>query len=152
MTLILDLAVFQSIVQQLHAAYPEEGCGLLLGHWDEARDERRVKAAHAAENVWEPAHERRSHFSIAPESIARADRRAREQGWDIVGVYHSHPNHEPLPSPEDAATAWPEISYLILRVDGNDVPDSEAVIVASWVFSQISSSFQQEKHHVNSYA
>ena len=105
-----DLA---GIEAHLSGAYPEEGCGVLLGR-DEG-ERRVVERAVAFENRREDS--RRNRYLIAPEALLVVERDAREEGLDVVGFYHSHPDHAPLPSAFDLEHAWPYYSYLIVSVE-----------------------------------
>jgi proteasome lid subunit RPN8/RPN11 len=58
----------------------------------------------------------RNRFSIAPDDFRAAERAARERGLELIGWYHSHPDHPPLPSEYDREQAWPWYSYIILSV------------------------------------
>jgi proteasome lid subunit RPN8/RPN11 len=91
-----------------HAAesYPEECCGILLG---ELR-ERRAAMALPARNTAEERHHR---YLIEPLAIVRADKLAQEKGLEIIGFYHSHPDHPAAPSRTDYELAWPDYVYLI---------------------------------------
>ena len=61
----------------------------------------------------------RDRFQLDPEGFLEADRWASQNGLDIVGFWHSHPDHPPVPSPTDLESAWPEYSYLIVSVTEN---------------------------------
>jgi proteasome lid subunit RPN8/RPN11 len=94
-----------------HAAehYPEECCGILLGD----PGERRVVMAVAGRNT---AEERRHRYVIEPLDILRADNAGREKGLEIIGFYHSHPDHPAAPSRTDLELAWPDYVYVIAAV------------------------------------
>jgi proteasome lid subunit RPN8/RPN11 len=97
------------------AAYPYEGCGLLLGQI--VAGGNHVIALFPVANAWPNAEERRIRFQIAPEDMLRAELAAAAAGLDVVGVYHSHPDHPPVASPRDLAwAAWAGLSYLITEV------------------------------------
>ncbi len=70
---------------------------------------------------------KRRRYAIAPEDLLRTQRQAREQGLNIIGVYHSHPDHGAVPSECDRAQAWPEYAYVIVSVQGG-----QAVDVRNW--------------------
>ena len=96
-------------------AYPYEGCGLLLGHSSDGSNE--VADIFPVENRWEVEEERRERFHIAPDDMLQAELAAMRQGMDIVGIFHSHPDHPPVASPRDLAWAtWPGYSYLITEI------------------------------------
>jgi proteasome lid subunit RPN8/RPN11 len=116
--------------------YPEECCGLLLGLEpgpDPALEpsqagaraagqdgpdppERTAVAALATFNGWEDENRRRR-FRITSEDFLLAEAEAAARGLEVVGVYHSHPDHPARPSAYDLEQAWPFYSYLILGVD-----------------------------------
>ena len=96
-----------------HAAetYPYECCGALLGRdGDEGRE---VLALVPLENRRDDSP--RNRFSITPEDVRLAEHKAREQRIDLIGWYHSHPDHPAAPSEFDREHAWPWYSYIIVR-------------------------------------
>jgi proteasome lid subunit RPN8/RPN11 len=100
---------------RLHAeqTYPRECCGVLLGQFD--GDVRHVTAVIPCANAHADSPQNR--YSIDPRALIRIQREARERGDDIVGFYHSHPDHPPAPSPTDLAEAhWFGCSYVIISV------------------------------------
>jgi len=95
-------------------AYPRECCGVLLGHFD--GDVRRVTAVIPCGNTRDDSPQNRYH--IDPRELIRIQREGRERGQDIVGFYHSHPDHPPAWSPTDLADAhWFGCSYVITSVE-----------------------------------
>jgi proteasome lid subunit RPN8/RPN11 len=118
-TLLISAEHLEQICAQLEAAYPEEGCGLLIGTW--APDGTVVEKITPADNVWPIAEQRNQRYEIAPDLIARADREASRDRHDIVGVYHSHPDHSAELSAQDLNGAWPGLSYLIASVQNQCV-------------------------------
>jgi proteasome lid subunit RPN8/RPN11 len=93
-------------------AYPNECCGFLLGT---AGEEKRADRVLPVENAWE-AGERYHRFVIRPEDFMGAEKEAAKQGLELVGIYHSHPDHPARPSDYDREQAMPFFSYLILGV------------------------------------
>ncbi len=113
--LILTQEVDAQIRAHGAAAYPYEGCGLLLGVAENGRN--RVIAIRPLPNVWPNEEEKRVRFRIAPEDWRDAELDALAAGLDVVGIFHSHPDHPPVASPRDLAwAAWPGYSYLITEV------------------------------------
>lgn len=118
-TLYLPPALRTRIEQWVRAGYPCETCGLLLGHADNERVE--VSEAALARNLnLERAADR---YELDPVDFVAADARARTAGMDIVGVWHSHPDHPARPSETDRAAAWPGWSYVILSVSREGIAD-----------------------------
>ena len=112
------LKIFQSDLDALRRhgeeTYPHECCGVLLGKVD--GDERVVRAVVRAGNTrLDSLHNR---YNIDPRELIRVQREARERGQDIVGFYHSHPDHPPRWSATDLAEAhWLGCSYVITSVE-----------------------------------
>jgi proteasome lid subunit RPN8/RPN11 len=111
----MEQAQYDAIRQHGEETYPHECCGVLLGHVDE--DSNTVAGTVPASNTrTDSAHNR---YSIAPQELIRIQREARQQGLDIVGFYHSHPDHPAQWSKTDLAEAhWLGCSYVITRVVG----------------------------------
>lgn len=99
------------VMAEAGRAYPEECCGLLLG-----TPEGETRAAAPLTNA-EQAERRRVSYLLAPGEYRRTEQQAREHGLDVVGVYHSHPDHPAVPSASDVAEAWPGWLYVIVPVD-----------------------------------
>lgn len=100
------------------ATYPEECCGFFYGSEDSMRT---VTVSQAVKNAYEG--DRRRRFAISPLDYLKAERYALEQGLTLLGIYHSHPNHQAIPSRHDLKQAQPFFSYLILSVKEQEVPE-----------------------------
>ena len=128
------------------ATYPEECCGILVGSSEKAAGEDRTPLARVvrlvgAENEREQEN-RRNRYLIPPEVILRTEREARAEGLDVVGYYHSHPDHPSRPSDFDRDHAWPGYSYLIVSVREGRARDER-----SWRLSNDRSRFDEEPIH-----
>ena len=113
----LTAAVRDAIREHGARGYPDEVCGALLGREVDAAGHgelREVKAVLALENRREDS--ARNRFSLSGEDVLLAERAAAEQELELVGWYHSHPDHPAKPSDYDRDHAWPWYSYLILGV------------------------------------
>ena len=118
------------------ATYPEECCGFLLGYTT-AKDNH-VVAASPVENRRVENRERR--YSITPHDYHAADRFARQQGLDIVGFYHSHPDHPARPSPTDLAEAtFSGYTYVIVSIR-----DGQPADLTAWSLTPDRSQFDAE--------
>ncbi len=94
--------------------YPHECCGVLLGRMD--GDVRSVSSVVRCGNTRTDSPQNRYH--IDPRELIRIQRQGRERGEDIVGFYHSHPDHPARWSPTDLAEAhWFGCSYVITCVE-----------------------------------
>ena len=98
------------------SAWPNECCGLLLGVLGEDKS-RSFSALLPIANSHAPQEQGRR-FLMPPEALLRAERLAEEQGLEVLGCYHSHPDHPAIPSDYDREHALPFYAYLILAVGG----------------------------------
>ncbi len=137
--LLLPLDLLTQIQAHGAASYPLEGCGLLLGRQEDGQ--RMVEAVFPVPNTWPVEAEKPVRFAIAPQDMLRAELAALERGSGVIGVFHSHPDHEPVASPRDLAwAAWSGYSYLITQVvDG--VPAASR----SWQLRTDRSGFVEEE-------
>ena len=105
---------YEAVRQHGEETYPHECCGVLLGRVDD--DVRIVTSiARAGNTRTDSAHNR---YNIDPRDLIRIQREGRERGEDIVGFYHSHPDHPARWSPTDFAEAhWFGCSYVITSVE-----------------------------------
>jgi proteasome lid subunit RPN8/RPN11 len=112
-------AQFDSIRRHGEATYPNECCGVLVGHIED-NDNIVIDVLPAENTRSDSAHNR---YHIAPQELIRIQQQARRRGLDIVGFYHSHPDHPAEWSKTDLEEAhWIGCSYVITRVAGN--PDA----------------------------
>ncbi len=95
--------------------YPHECCGVLLGQMNEDGTRTVTSIARAGNTRTDSAHNR---YNIDPKELIRIQREGRERGEDIIGFYHSHPDHPAQWSPTDFAEAhWFSCSYVITSVE-----------------------------------
>lgn len=135
MSLVLSARMSERIHAHLCRAYPDEGCGVLLGRDGEGR--REVVEIVAVENRREES--RHNRYLIAPEQFLFADRAARGAGLDVIGFFHSHPDHPARPSAFDLEHAWPYYSYLIVGVTRGQAGEGR-----SWRLAEDRSRFEEE--------
>jgi proteasome lid subunit RPN8/RPN11 len=100
-------------------AYPNEGCGVLIGSFVGPRTEV-VDATSGTNTNTERARDR---YLLDPADIVRADRAARDRGLDIVGFWHSHPDHPARPSQFDTDRAWVDYVYVIVNTTADGAGD-----------------------------
>jgi proteasome lid subunit RPN8/RPN11 len=98
--------------------YPHECCGALVGR------DGRVADVVALPNTTEEGPRRR--FLVRPSDYRDAERRATELGAELLGFYHSHPDHPARPSQYDLDHAWPTFAYIIVAVEGNGLAHRSA--------------------------
>ena len=121
-----------AIEEQAQAGYPEEACGVLLGRICGA--EREVTGAEASANL---RRDRRCEcFELDPGAIVAASSRARSEGLELVGFWHSHPDRPAWPSAEDCAGTWDERSCLILAVAAGRVTERKCFRLVAGVLRE----------------
>lgn len=122
-----------------HAAetYPHECCGALIG------SRGTVTLALPLGNISEAGRERR--FLVSPLDYQRAEATAESAGADLLGFYHSHPNHPAVPSAFDLQHAWPNLSYVIVSAGISATGSAESGALRSWRLRQDRSAFDEEK-------
>jgi proteasome lid subunit RPN8/RPN11 len=121
--------------------YPHECCGALLGRDAEAADRRVYREIHALHPLVNRRDDSpRNRFSITSEDVLDAEKAARERGLEVVGWYHSHPDHPARPSQYDRDHAWPWYSYIIVSV-ANKIPEE----MTSWRLADDRREFECEE-------
>jgi len=123
MTVYIPSEIMQHIYTHGESAYPEEGAGLLLGRV--TGDERQVEAILELRNSREDG-SRHNRYLITPQAMLEGEQEAERRGLDILGVFHSHPDHPNLPSEYDREWALPWYSYLITSVNAGQAVGSRA--------------------------
>ena len=151
MAIQLNAQQLQSIRSHAEKEYPNECCGMLLGHADDDVKEvsevvplknLRLDSGRAQEllPLEDPGREsEKNRFLIDPLEQMRVERDARSRGLDVLGYYHSHPDHPARPSIYDRDHAWPWYSYIILSVERG-----QAAEMTSWVLSEDRARFDPE--------
>jgi proteasome lid subunit RPN8/RPN11 len=119
-------------------SYPYECGGMLIGHFA-ADGVKTVCELLPMENAMDES-EKHNRVLITPQDVLRAERWARERKLDVVGYYHSHPNHPAIPSQFDLDHALPVWTYLIVSVERG-----KAVDVRSWEMENDRSKFNEEQ-------
>ena len=143
----MPLALIQDHVDCMrrHAeqAYPQEGCGLLLGHLDAETSQKTLVSVALMTNDWSPQVAQQLEISneqapaaenlssarrywIDPRQLLETQRQARSQGLSIIGVYHSHPDAAAVPSGCDRDLAWQTYSYIIVSVQRGVAADIQS--------------------------
>ena len=111
--LTLHFEEYEALRAHGEETYPHECCGVLLGKHD-AEGNRVSQIVRAGNTRTDSAHNR---YHIAPQELVKIQRQARGLGLDIVGFYHSHPDHPAQWSSTDIAEAhWMGCSYIITAV------------------------------------
>ena len=108
---ISDAARSQMIEDALRT-FPDECCGFMFG--SESGELRTISAIAVVDNSKEG--DKRRRFEIKPVDYLRAELYAEENGFALLGIYHSHPNHPSIPSEHDRVAAQPYFSYVIVSI------------------------------------
>ena len=124
------------IHEHAREAYPEECAGAIVGM--DVGEMKIVVDVWRAENVHED--ERGHRFLIEPLKTKEFEERAAERDMDVLGFYHSHPDHPAEPSEYDREHAWPYYSYVIASVGGDGVKE-----MRSWVLRGDRSGYDEEQ-------
>lgn len=135
MPLKLSSELLQRIRRHGEAAYPEEGAGFLLG---KVGDPPVVLEIIARKNTGVLG-ARHNRYLITPEDYMRAETEADAIQMDVIGVFHSHPDHPDEPSDFDREWAQPHFSYVITSIRGGQAEGSR-----SWILAEDRSHFTEE--------
>ncbi|MGH7546613.1 MAG: M67 family metallopeptidase [Gemmatimonadales bacterium] len=135
MTLVLEPRHANAICRHGEADYPAEACGLIGGTVD-GDHKVAVQLVPLANQRTATA---RNRYLIDPESFRRAQEKLDRDGLDVIGVYHSHPDHPAAPSAFDREHAWPWLSYVIVGI-----ARGRAAQLKSWTLSDDRAAFAEE--------
>lgn len=137
MTLNLSSRLQNEINAHLRQAYPNEGAGLLLGSEDNGS--KQVSRIILFENKF-AADEQRTRYLITAEDMLQGEIQAEDYQMDVVGIFHSHPDHPAVPSEYDRELALPWYTYLIVSV-----PQGNPGQARSWRLAEDRSHFNEEE-------
>ena len=132
MSVMLTPGVSRAIRQHGCDTYPNECCGALIGRDGE------VTEAFPLPNTTAEGPRRR--FLVRPEDYRAAEAQATAAGAELLGFYHSHPDHPAIPSQYDLDHAWPVFSYVIVSVR-----DGKPQEIRSWQLREDRSQFDEQR-------
>jgi proteasome lid subunit RPN8/RPN11 len=135
--LLIEHKPFNEMIADAVETFPDECCGFFFGR--EEGDERIITKILLVNNAKEGDKSRR--FEIAPTDYLKAESFAEEHQHQLLGVYHSHPNHPAIPSEHDRVAAQPYFSYIIISVK-----DKKFAEIRSWQLDE-ETQFKEEKIH-----
>ena len=133
--IVFEQKPLDEMYQDALKSYPDECCGFFFGN--ETGEERIITSLMVVNNSKEG--DKRRRFEIAPKDYLDAERYADEIEVQLLGVYHSHPNHPAVPSEHDRVAAQPYFSYVIISVKENEIAD-----LRSWQLNE-NLQFEEEK-------
>jgi proteasome lid subunit RPN8/RPN11 len=123
----IDQTCYDQLRRHGEETYPHECCGVLLGRVEDD-DQRLVTSVARAGNTRTDSPQNR--YNIDPRELIAIQRQARERGLDIVGFYHSHPDHPARWSSTDLADAhWLGCSYVITRVEKGQAQETNSFLL-----------------------
>lgn len=120
--------LISEIKTEAEKPYPNECCGFIFGNM--SAEEKTAVQIIASENTTISG-EQYHRFVISPVAMLKAERYARQNGLDIVGFYHSHPDCKAVPSEFDTLNALPVYSYIIVSAE-----KGRAAELRSWVLDK----------------
>ncbi len=128
-------SVLDEIQQHMEETYPHECCGLIVGTFSPSS--RVATSSRRCGNLnTERANDR---YELDPKDMLAADKELQGSPWEIIGIYHSHPDHPSRPSQTDLNHAWPGWSYMIGSVQKGTVAS-----VRSWELNEQENRFDEE--------
>lgn len=128
-TLSIPRRQYEAMLKQLRRAYPLEACGLLAG------SDGRVMRVYAVENVLHS----RSEYEMEPRQQVEAMLALEKAGWELLAIYHSHPDGPQTPSPTDVARAnYPQAAQVIVSLADREQPVARAFTIAEGKVDEIS--------------
>jgi proteasome lid subunit RPN8/RPN11 len=120
-------SVYHQLRRHGEGVYPHECCGILTGVVSDP--DKIVSNAIPVENA--STGNTRNHYEINPIDLVRIERQARVDGIEILGFYHSHPDHPAQPSFTDLAEAhWLGCSYVITAVANGEAAETRSFHLA----------------------
>jgi proteasome lid subunit RPN8/RPN11 len=138
MTVRLSGALAEEIRREGELAYPAECCGVLGGRITGVSKEVSRLVPMVNHRTDDPRR-----YLISPEDLLRTTAALRRSDLEVLGYYHSHPDHPADPSAFDSEHAWPWYSYIIVRVDRG-----RAAELTSWVLEEDCAAMHQESLEV----
>lgn len=134
--LLLSKEIEKGIRDHGAQGYPNEACGAMLGV--DGEGDREVRALFPLINRRDDSP--RNRFSVTADDVRSAEKAATQQGLELIGWYHSHPDHPARPSEFDREHAWPWYSYVIVSVAAGQPQD-----LTSWRLADDRSHFYPEQ-------
>ena len=128
--------VLREIYDHTEASYPNECCGLMIGTTDPQKNHT-VHTFRTCRNL--NVERSRDRYLMDPKDQLRVQREFEDSPWDIIGIYHSHPDHPSRPSQTDTDAAFEGYSYVIISVQKGTVASAQ-----SWVLNDAEKKFYEE--------
>jgi proteasome lid subunit RPN8/RPN11 len=144
-------SAYLGMARDAESGYPHEVCGVMIGQKDTVTHFRKCANLVADESVETAFKETgnidskrlKDRYELDPRSYIEADSWARENGLEILGIYHSHPDHPSVPSETDRQVASPGWAYIIFSVSRGKLADARI-----WYIDEQDFQFQERKFEV----
>ena len=136
MALSVNQEIFKRMEEHATTTFPDECCGFMFGGFSNGNV--KVEEISSVKNRHPDFKAKR--FLISPDDYVNAEKFADENGYALVGVYHSHPNHPAIPSETDRQSALPGFSYIIFSI-----MDGKPSDVTAWELVEDRSEFRAVK-------
>jgi proteasome lid subunit RPN8/RPN11 len=133
--IVIEPIPFERMKNHADSIFPDECCGFLFGA-EQTDGTRTISTIRAVDNAKQGDKKRR--FEITGKDYMLAEKYADENDLQLLGIYHSHPNHPPIPSEHDRIAALPYFSYVIISV-----LEGHTAKIRSWKLNE-DSQFEEE--------
>lgn len=119
--LLLPTSCYNRLIMEAIEKYPAECCGFLLGK-EGNNEQRTISQVIVCKNESGTDKE----YKISPKEYKKVEKEAGKKKLSLLGVYHSHPDWDAVPSETDVENAMPNLSYVIISVYKNKVSASRS--------------------------
>jgi proteasome lid subunit RPN8/RPN11 len=120
----INSEAWKTMVDHAQSTFPDECCGVMVGRIE--GQDKLVTSAFALENTYKGKQEDR--YEIRPEDLLAADKNARAEGLDLIGIFHSHPDCDAYFSKTDLENSCPWYSFVVLSVKGGKVDHANSFL------------------------
>src|SRR5262245_12845457 len=129
--------VLREVYDHTERSYPHECCGVVIGTMADGNRNKAVHTFRICKNL--NTERARDRYDMDPLDMLKAQQEFENGPFDIIGIYHSHPDHPSRPSQTDTDRAWADYSYIIISVQNGKVAGAQ-----SWVLNEGEKKFYEE--------
>ena len=133
----IPASLLREIYNHTESSYPNECCGVMIGTSEEGGRNKLVHAFRICKNL--NTERSRDRYTTDPLDMLKVEREFANGPFDIIGIYHSHPDHPSRPSKTDTDAAFAGYSYVIVSVEKGSVASAQ-----SWVLNESERKFYEE--------
>lgn len=143
---------YDGMIAHCESGYPYEVCGVMIGNGKEISHYRKCRNLIEEDSVDTEfknsnklgSERLRDRFELDPKSYLEADEWARSEGLEILGIYHSHPDHPSKPSETDRQIASPYWGYIIFSINDGRFNDARL-----WYINEDDLQFEQREYEIS---